>query len=144
MVHNEKGVTLIELLAALVIFGLFSTIIWAFFFQTIQANETEMTKNSLQQEANLIMNTFQEVHRKSESYVVTISENRESLEISTEIDGSFLFNKTGVLYEITADSFVSGDQISPAKDNFPLVLTLTAKENNNLYITIETVFSKIK
>ena len=145
MVQNEKGVTLIELLAALVIFGIFSTIIWAFFFQSFQANNVEMTKNSLQQEANLIINTLQEVHRNSESYLVVIDADFKTLEITPDSEASYLFNKSGVLYEISStNSFKSGDRIYPNNFDFPMTLILTSSENNNLQIKIQTVFSKIK
>jgi len=145
MVQNEKGVTLIELLAAITIFGIFSTIIWAFFFQSFQANNVEMTKNSLQQEANLIINTLQEVHRNSESYLIQIDADFKSLEITPDSEASYLFNKSGVLYEISStNSFESGDRIYPNNFDFPITLILTSSENNNLLIKIQTVFSKIK
>lgn len=144
MVQNEKGVTLIELLAALTIFGIFSAIIWAFFFQSFQVNKVEMTKNSLQQEANLIINTLQEVHRNSESYLIVIDDFK-TLEITPDSEGSYLFNKSGVLYEISStNSFESGDRIYPNNFDFPMTLILTSSENNNLQIKIQTVFSKIK
>lgn len=145
MVQNEKGVTLIELLSALVIFGIFSTIIWAFFFQSFQANNVEMTKNSLQQEANLIINTLQEVHRNSESYLIVIDADFKTLEITPDSEASYLFNKSGVLYEISSTNlFESGDRIYPNNFDFPMTLILTSSENNNLQIKIQTVFSKIK
>ncbi len=145
MVQNEKGVTLIELLAALTIFGIFSTIVWAFFFQSFQANNVEMTKNSLQQEANLIINTLQEVHRNSESYLIVIDDDFKTLEITPDSEASYLFNKSGVLYEIfSTNSFESGDRIYPNNFDFPMTLILTSSENNNLQIKIQTVFSKIK
>ena len=145
MVQNEKGVTLLELLAALVIFGIFSTILWAFFFQSFQANNTEITKNSLQQEANLIINTLQEVHRKSESYLIVIDADYKSLEITPDSEVGFLFNKSGVLYDITStNTFESGDRIYPNNLDFPMTLILTSSDNNNLQIKIQTVFSKIK
>ncbi|WP_394187596.1 type II secretion system protein J [Paenisporosarcina quisquiliarum] len=145
MVQNEKGVTLIELLAAITIFGIFSTIIWAFFFQSFHANNVELTKNSLQQEANLIINTFQEVHRNSESYLIVIDADFKTLEITPDSEASYLFNKSGVLYEISStNSFESGDRIYPNNFDFPMTLILTSSENNNLQIKIQTVFSKIK
>ena len=145
MVQNEKGVTLIELLAAITIFGIFSTIIWAFFFQSFQTNNVEMTKNSLQQEANLIINTLQEVHRKSESYLIVIDADFKTLEITPDSEASYLFNKSGVLYEISStNSFESGDRIYPNNFDFPMTLILTSSENNNLQIKIQTIFSKIK
>lgn len=70
---NQKGVTLVELLATLVISGIFATIIWTFLFQTMKTNEVEISKNQLQQEANIILNALNEVHRKSDEYKIDYS-----------------------------------------------------------------------
>jgi len=143
MVKNEKGITLIELLAALVLFGIFSTIIWAFFFQSTEANNIELTKNNLQQEANLIISTIQEVHKKSNSYTVILSE--DSLEIDSDTLGTYLFNKPDITYEmVSTTSINSRETIHPKEKDFTITLIVTSKEFVNMQTTIHTVFSRIK
>ena len=51
---NEKGITLVELLAALALFGVISVLLWNLFFQALNFNDRAVTQNQLQQEANLI------------------------------------------------------------------------------------------
>lgn len=143
MVQNEKGITLIELLATLVLFGIFSTIIWAFFFQSTQANNSELTKNELQQEANLIISTLQEVHKKSSSYKVILSE--DSLEVDSDTVGTYIFDKPDFTYEVVSSPPInSSETIHPKEENFTITLILTSKENENIQTTIQTVFSRIK
>lgn len=143
MVQNEKGITLIELLAALVLFGIFSTIIWAFFFQSTQANNIELTKNKLQQEANLIISTLQEVHKKSNLYTVILSE--DSLVVDSDTVGTYIFDKPDITYEMVSTPPInSRETIHPKRENFTMTLIVTSKENANIQTTIHTVFSRIK
>lgn len=60
--RNSRGVTLVELLAALAIIGFISVIVWRFFFQTIDYNSYAVTEQTLQQEANVILATLQSQH----------------------------------------------------------------------------------
>lgn len=60
--QNSRGVTLVELLAALAIIGFISVLIWRFFFQTIDYNSYAVTEQTLQQEANVILATLQSQH----------------------------------------------------------------------------------
>ena len=142
MLTNEKGVTLLELLATLVIFGLFSTIILAVFFQSFKVNDAELMKNSLQQEANLILSTFHEVHRKSDSYTVIIVTGGDSLEIISDFEGTFLFDKPGVVYSL---SFLTSGEIEilPKKTNFTMDLTLKSSDKPDIQTNIQTIFSRI-
>lgn len=144
MINNEKGVTLIELLATLVIFGMFSVIIWGFVIQTSKANDIEIVKQSLQQEANLIVTTFDEVHRKSENYEIHISDDLSdnSLKIITSTGENFIFNKPGVHYALTPIS--ESLQIKPRDNNFELDLTLTSIKNEHISTSIKTTFTKLR
>ena len=65
---NEKGITLVELLAALALFGVISVLLWNLFFQALNFNDRAVTQNQLQREANLIVNTIQQLHTK---YTIT-------------------------------------------------------------------------
>lgn len=65
LLRNEKGITLIELLAAIVIVGFLAVLIWRFFFQTIDYNSYAVTEQILQQEANVILATLQAEHNRS-------------------------------------------------------------------------------
>lgn len=137
---NQKGVTLVELLATLVIFGIFSTIIWAFLFQTAKTNEVEISKNQLQQEANIIINAFDEVHRKSSIY--TIDYNSDEIIIKPTNSSPIVFSNSQIDYNLFP--LVSGKSISPNTDQLNITLVLKSKTNENVNTTLKSTFNRLK
>lgn len=137
---NERGITLVELLAALALFGVISLLIWNFFFQALSFNEREVTKNQLQQEANLIVNTMQQLHTKNkiksikeiDSKISIISINKEGEEIPISFD-----NKN-----IKYNLITPNDEIINPGNIFSFELTLTS-ENPIIEVKTKTTFSKL-
>ncbi|WP_394233121.1 type II secretion system protein [Niallia oryzisoli] len=68
---NQRGVTVIELLVALTILSLIIVLIWNVFFQGLHFSKKEMTKNQMQQEANVIITHLTKIHQRSEAYEIT-------------------------------------------------------------------------
>ncbi len=137
---NQKGVTLIELLATLVIFGIFSTIIWAFVMQAFQTNEVEISKNQLQQEATILLNAIDEVHRKSTSY--TIDFNSNEVIITPHNSDQISFSNPSIHYD--ASPFISGETITPKSQNLTFNLVLKSKANENIKTSIKSTFKRLK
>lgn len=137
---NQKGVTLVELLATLVIFGIFSTIIWAFLFQTVKTNEVEISKNQLQQEANIILNALDEVHRKSSEY--TIDYNSDEIIIKPTNSSPIVFSNSQIDYNLFP--LVSGKSISPNTDQLNITLVLKSKTNENVNTKLKSTFVRLK
>lgn len=137
---NQKGVTLVELLATLVIFGIFSTIIWAFLFQTMKTNEVEISKNQIQQEANIILNALDEVHRKSSEY--TIDYNDDEIIITAKNSSQIVFSNPQIDYNLFP--LVSGKSISPKTDQLKITLVLKSKTNKNVNTTLKSTFNRLK
>jgi len=134
MMKDQRGVTLMELLAAIIIFMIFGSIVWGFFFQSIKFNDVEVTKQDLQQEANLIINFLQQTHTKGITYSVTTNHDGSVLSIEGED-----FNRQGIIYDI------SGSDPSPITGReFYFLLELKSKEYPNLSYKIETTFSRIR
>ena len=52
---NQKGVTLIELLATITILSIIGVIIWNVFIQGTKYSNTAVTKNRLIQESNIVI-----------------------------------------------------------------------------------------
>lgn len=135
---NERGITLVELLAALALFGVISVLIWNFFFQALNFNEREVTKNQLQQEANLIVNTIQQLHTKSTINSITSSTSNNTLTIDYDIDNKKVdFDKKNILYILDTPPIV------PSKE-FKFKLTLVSSTNGSVKFPVETTFSKLK
>lgn len=133
---NERGVTLLELLATLALFSIFAVIIWSFFFHSIKFNDIEISKNHLQQEANLIVNTLQQVHTKSTGYKISTNTSNSSLTIENN-QTVITFDKKNVQYSI------EGSEILPNGD-YHLFLTLTSAQNSSVRFQTETTFSKLR
>jgi len=137
---NQKGVTLIELLATLVIFGIFSTIIWAFVMQTFKTNDVEVSKNQLQQESTIILNAIDEIHRKSTSYKIDF--NRNEIIITPNHSGQIAFNNPNIIYNLSP--LITGITITPKTQNLQLNLVLTSKENENITTNVKSTFKRLK
>jgi len=133
---DAKGFTLIELLATLVLFSIFGIIIWSFFFQSLKFNDVETSKNQLQQEANLIVNTIQEVHISSDSYTISMDNSQTFLKIANS-NTNVTFDNKNIQYDI------SGSEIRSNGDYY-LDLTLISTQNSSIKFETETTFSKLK
>lgn len=68
--RDEKGVTLIELLAALTILAIISSIIYGVFFNVNKNYYQISGKSALQQEANTIISTIKSYHQRQNSYQI--------------------------------------------------------------------------
>jgi len=137
---NQKGVTLIELLATLVIFGIFSSIILAFVMHTFKTNDVEVSKNQLQQESTIILNTIDEIHRKSTSYTIVFYSNE--IIITPNNSDQIAFNNPHIIYDLSP--FITGTTITPKTQNLQLDLVLTSKENENITINVKSTFKRLK
>ena len=74
--RNEKGVTLIELLAALILASVVAVIIMTTFSIGIKYNITESKKVRLQQEANLVIATITNKHRAGDCYNLSVTDDK--------------------------------------------------------------------
>jgi len=137
-IYNEKGITLVELLAALALLGLISVLIWNLFFQSLNFNDRAVTKNQLQQEANLIVNTIQQTHTKnkiksikekdSKIYIIFINDKGQDIPID--------FKNQNIRYDL------ENEIINPG-NTFSFVITLTSA-NSKIEVTTKTIFSKLE
>ncbi|MDX5475614.1 MAG: prepilin-type N-terminal cleavage/methylation domain-containing protein [Bacillaceae bacterium] len=64
--NNEKGITLVELLAALTIAFIISGLVAAIFFQTFRNADRSDSHINLRQEANIIVQMFSTAHEKED------------------------------------------------------------------------------
>ena len=70
MYLNEKGITLVELLAALALVSIVAVLAMTTFNIGVKYNVTETTKTKMQQESNLIVSTLMNVHRTEKCYKI--------------------------------------------------------------------------
>ncbi len=138
MIKNEKGLTLVELLATLVLMSLFSGIIMSMILHSMRYKEMEITKTDLQQEANYVIAELQRIHRLGDTYTLTIEENSIKVKTDTEqiISDRYYYDVDGDFDEAIID---------PTKKNVYLnEFTIKSKTNENLKVEISTVISRYK
>jgi len=144
-IYSERGITLVELLAALALFGVISALIWNLFFQALSFNDRAVTQNQLQQEANLIVNTIQSKHTKDTITKISISNN--ILTITYKESTQDVFDKKNIIYEIEIDDLKRNDpfvnEANPPVLEFELKVILTSKLDDTVNFETKTTFSKL-
>lgn len=165
---NQNGVTLVELLAAIVIVGFLTILIWRVFFQTIDQNSYVVTEQTLQQEANVILSTLQSIHTKQTIERIHIVSSGEQLDIYVEDttvpkdpDGILVqsFKRPGITYQLyqTKPTLVNNQYPPSKKDEqrssdpsnnritipIHLVLTSEYKEGRSNQFLLSTTLSKL-
>ncbi len=81
MKMNEKGITLVELLGAMVLVSLVVGLAWSALLTGFKHTSVETTKTQLQQEANYAVSKMSNEHRKSDYYYLRYQNGK--LEINT-------------------------------------------------------------
>ena len=132
---NEKGVTLIELLAALALVSIIAVLAMTTFNIGVKYNVTETKKTTMQQESNLIVSTLMNVHRTEKCYEI---ENTTTTAITMKIyddeqctttpSRQIEFNQNQFTYELILETGTP-EKINPQETNYSL--TLTIKDNNS-------------
>lgn len=72
MVKNQRGITLVEVLAAIILISIISFLAWNIFFQGKNYTEKSLSKSQMQQEANIILSRLSKIHQSSDNYEVNI------------------------------------------------------------------------
>lgn len=150
MKNNEKGLTMIELLAALVLVSIIAVGAWTAMSIGFKHSVVETSKTQIQQDANLITAKLSAVHRKSDSY--WLSFENEQLVVKTcfddegcgsferVIDKTFEFKETTINGEEYAGAAFAEIKILPKEQHTALSLKLTSGKTT---ITIDTVLTRI-
>lgn len=158
--RNQRGITLLELLAAIVIVGFLTILIWRIFFQTIDQNSYVITEQTLQQEANVILSTIQSLHTKDTVKKIYIESNvlyadtmkANKIKISDRTGFTYhLYSSPPILVNgIPSGTLASGAKIDyitsmPGRIILPLYLSLSAefKDGKKTHFILNTTLSKL-
>ncbi len=137
---NEKGVTLIELLAVLVLVSMVATIILTTFFIATKYNINETKKLKMQQEANFIITAILQKHRTTEEcYNLDIIEGGKKLVfIDCEEPDLEVVIGESFKYELTSAS----NEVYPKQADLKTTLTVSDSENPKLFVSVDTIFKR--
>ncbi|AQQ52885.1 hypothetical protein [Planococcus lenghuensis] len=151
---DEKGITLVELLGALMLVALIAVTAWTTLSIGFKHTDMETTKTQLQQDANLIITSLSNTHRLNSTYTVTFENNRIKVDsckapgnCATEtIDKEYDFTGT-VINATTVDSHDSVADIianiEPEKTHTDLTLVITDLQNPKRTLSIKTTLTRV-
>lgn len=153
-VNNQKGISLVEVLAALALVATIAAIAWTALSIGFKHTAVETEKTKIQQSANLIMSTLTNEHRRSEKYSLIFEGNQlkidscdktgvctlKTIEQTYDYTGSVV-NATVIDLHDTIDDKVL--DLNPKAAHTEITLVLTDLNNPNNTVTLETKLTRI-
>lgn len=134
---DQHGITLIELLITLTILSIVGVLIWSVFSQGTKFSSQAMTKNAMQQEANIIISSLKKIHQTSSSY--DIVSNDCSIKVKTE-KKTEVFEHPQLCFE--TDNNISA--VDPNLEDISIKLTIKDKNDTHNQISIGTLLYRLK
>jgi prepilin-type N-terminal cleavage/methylation domain-containing protein len=135
---NERGITLVELLAVLAIGGIILVLLTSVFINGKKASDRSVTNQMLQQEANYILETIRKEYLKLEDDDIKLEIIDKTLKMNEKVISQ------GYSYDFIIDN-AEGEIVYPIiikrNKSFPLKLTITKE---NLHYTVNTTLSKLQ
>ncbi|MEH7249919.1 prepilin-type N-terminal cleavage/methylation domain-containing protein [Neobacillus niacini] len=153
MTHDERGITLIEVLITLTILSFVGISIWNVFFQGYNYSQTSMTKNALIQETNIITSTLKTIHQKSTEYRIVSTGSNCEMTVEPKIKGvvqpaKVLSNsKICISFEIKIGNVSHGSgpiTIEPNKNDATIILKASDRNNPKNSTKVETFLFRVK
>ena len=151
---NQKGITLIELLAVLTILGIIIGVLYSVFINGLNYSTSSKDTVLIQQEANYLLTVLKKQHEKGKDYTVKIEGNETFIilegvtEVIRESDSDFLYyicepdpEDDQSCKEPYAANFIK--QIHPLNNPFHIKLILKSKKDHNLQFEVQTILSRL-
>jgi prepilin-type N-terminal cleavage/methylation domain-containing protein len=142
---NERGLTLIEVLAAVTVLSIIGVIVWNAFFQGYEYSQTAVSKNTMNQEANLIITNLTRIHQTSESYTLSNIDNTIVLTV-TKPEPSKTIKFEHSQMEFVIDLKGHSMTIDPTKtEDKKIDLTITIKDKNDSsnQVEVDTILYRL-
>lgn len=151
---SEKGVTLVEVLAILLLVFIMGGVAWTALNIGMKHNSVETSKTQLQQEANLIVTNLVKEHRRSDHYYLRLADGQ--LEIKSCNADDAVGENCEAFKKLTQQNYlhkgrVNGtdfavldatNRIEPKKNHVELMLTVT-NQQGELSAEVETQLTRI-
>ncbi|MEH7304936.1 type II secretion system protein [Neobacillus drentensis] len=141
MIHNQRGLTLIELLVTIAIVSFIGIIIVNILSQSVIYSQKSISKNFIQQEANILNTQLIKIHQKSKQYTFTNSNCEINVFINNKDNSTQtqLFTNSKLCYSIN----LSGTVI-PGQEDKNLILTVSDRNDSSNNVVITTLLYRLK
>jgi type II secretory pathway pseudopilin PulG len=139
--RGEQGVTLVETLATLVIMSIIGVSIWSIFFQGYKFSEKSISKNSMVQEANLLITDLTKIHQSSEKYLFENVDCKIKVTVNDTLPAK-VFEHQNMCYSTN----ISSATVFPKQSggNLPLTVTIYDKNNPDNKVSVRAKLYRIK
>lgn len=147
MHRGERGITLVEVLATLVILSIIGVTIWSVFFQSYNFSQKAISKNIMHQETNLLIKSLTRVHQTAKQYEILNSstECEITVNVTNKDDTTWkeTFSHSNMCFKFEIKNSAV-NPIIPNKTDAQLLITTSDKNITNNKITIDTFLYRVK
>lgn len=153
---NQKGITLVELIAALALVSIIAVAAWTTLNIGMQHGAAETSKTILQQDANLIVTSLSAEHRKNDGYFLRFMSGH--LEISSckenDLTGALdcetfkritdnTYQYSGSINGTDFSAWSSTTLIEPKKQHVDFILKVADPVKTARSVKLKTTFTRI-
>lgn len=155
MKMNEKGITLVEIIGAMVLVSLIAGLAWTALLTGFKHTSVETTKTQLQQEANYTISKISNEHRKSDYYYLRFQNGKLEINACKEAAPAAAtcngFEKLTV-NEYTYSGTINGIKfvdwpattiIRPKKAHVTFIMKIADPVNPNRSVEVKTTLTRI-
>jgi prepilin-type N-terminal cleavage/methylation domain-containing protein len=133
---NERGLTIIELIATIAIFSIILLLITNVVISSITIHDKSYENLQLGQKANIIITELRSIHETNDTYTIRIN---ASGKIAVNIDGSDrILGEEGYDYEISEEPISVGET-----DSLTFLTLIITDQDTGRSITLDTTLSRI-
>lgn len=144
---DEKGISLVEVLAALLLVSIIATAAWTALSIGMKHTTAETSKTEIQQDANIIITKLSAAHRQNESYSLKFEGGQLMLKVPNATGAGAFERVLDKEYDYTG-TIIAGNSdltaetlIEPKKNHANIQLNLTKNGRN---LSIQTTLTRIR
>jgi len=140
---NERGLTLVELLAAITILFIISALIYGVFFGFNKNYSQISSKNSMDQAANIILATIKQHHLKYDQYKISYDETKKTAYIGEKAADKLVGDARYNLHiEIGYPDAVAISGSKNIDSSLPLSIQLTLNDKTGQTYEVKTIIKR--
>jgi type II secretory pathway pseudopilin PulG len=146
--RTERGITLVEVLATVTILSIIGITIWQIFFAGYNFSQKSVTKNMLNQEANLVITTLTRIHQTEEEYRIISAGCKISVLDKTNKEIALF---THPQYCFRAENPIDFSELPPDPhtpstdgNDIELIVRISENSNNTNHVAVRTLLYRLK